>query len=119
MYSLHIAHIHSQLYSDSDTSWQTKVYFQRRNLSPIWTLNITVGERGQRDKWVDQKLNQVMILSRVRVKVGKKAVQGGEQAARQGDGQKCGQVVWQRNRQEGEQEGEQEGGQEGAKGWQR
>ena len=32
---------------------------------------ITVGERGQRDKWVDQKLNQVMILSRVRVKVGK------------------------------------------------
>jgi len=54
---------------------------------------ITVGEKGQRDKWVDQKLNQVMILSRVRVKVGKKAVQGGEQAARQGDGQKCGEVV--------------------------
>jgi len=41
-------------------------------LSPIRTLIITVGERGQRDKWVDQKLNQVMILSRVRVKVGKK-----------------------------------------------
>ena len=50
---------------------------------------ITVGDRGQRDKWVNRKLNQVIILSGVRVKVGKKAVQ----AARQGDGQECGQVV--------------------------
>ena len=71
---------------------------QRRNLSPIWTLMITVGDRGQRDKWVNRKLNQVIILSGVRVKVGKKAVQ----AARQGDGQECGQEVWQRDRQEGE-----------------
>ena len=48
---------------------------------------ITVGERGHRAK--AEPSNDL----RVRVKVGKKAVQGGEQAARQGDGQKCGQVV--------------------------
>ena len=57
---------------------------------------ITVGDRGQRDKWVNRKLNQVIILSGVRVKVGKKAVQ----AARQGDGQECGQEDWKRDRQE-------------------
>ena len=55
---------------------------------------ITVGERGQRDRVGRPKAEPSNDLIKSKSESWeKKAVQGGEQAARQGDGQECGQVV--------------------------